>query len=117
MSSLYDHIPESSWEFVGKRGEYLISRCYLDADRTQYVERKQFVADETLLKLNQTQWDNSDGKRWGDGQVVARVPLNKFYAELAPHIKQGDDDHMKWWLNKDENKAFRTFKGKGDGTV
>jgi hypothetical protein len=40
------------------------------------------------------------------------VPLNKFFAELAGKIRQGDKDHAKWWLNSDEARPFRTFRGR-----
>ena len=43
---------------------------------------------------------------------VASVPLNKFYADFAPRLKEGDKDFGKWWLQKDENQPFRTRRGK-----
>jgi hypothetical protein len=43
---------------------------------------------------------------------TARIPLNKLYAEIVPRMKQGDEEHLKWWLNRDENQPFRTKSGR-----
>jgi hypothetical protein len=46
---------------------------------------------------------------------VARVPLNVFYgseSEITKKLKEGDHDHLKWWLNSDQAKPWRNFRGR-----
>lgn len=87
-------------------------RSKLEMEPGKWIIKTEFFADETLLAANKFDFDESHGKRWGEGQVVARVPLNKLYQDIIPHIKEGDKDHLKWWLNHDDAKPFRTFKGR-----
>lgn len=87
------------------------------------VMRTEFLADETLQTLNAEERNSRDGKRWSQGAGsekggnvpmirAARIPLNKLYSEIVPRMKQGDEDHLKWWLQRDENQPFRTKSGK-----
>lgn len=85
------------------------------------VEQREFMADEEIQALNTEERNARDGKRWSSGAGsdkggnmpmvrVARTPLNKFYAELAPRLK--DHDYVKNWLNRPENAPFRTKSGR-----
>lgn len=77
--------------------------------------RTQYLADDDLQALNKHDFSESEGKRWGDGKVVARVPLNVLFDpkhQIAEKQKEGDRDHMKWWLDSEAAKPFRTFKGR-----
>jgi hypothetical protein len=87
------------------------------------VMKTEFLADEPLQALNAEERNSRDGKRWSSGAGsekggnvpmirAARIPLNKLYAEIVPRMKQGDEDHLKWWLNRDENQPFRTKSGR-----
>lgn len=98
------------WEVYEITDTYRRSRLWLDDQ--QYIIRTEYLADEELLEDNRQLYNDSDGKRWGDGKVVARIPLNKFYADLAGKIREGDKDHLKWWLDQSDNRMFRTFKGR-----
>ncbi len=86
------------------------------------VLRTEYMAEDELLGQNQDARNETDGQRWGTGLgterggnmpivKVSSVPLNKFYAELAPRLKEGDQDFMRWWLSRDENQPFRTRNG------
>ena len=86
-------------------------RWKMELEPGKWIIKTEHLHDEDLIKHNKFLLDESQTKRFGDGQVVGRIPLNKFYAELGQKIKEGDRDHMKWWLNRDENKIFRTFRG------
>jgi len=97
------------WEVVEVTPDYIRSRLWIDADR--YILKTEYLADEELIALNQQEFNDSYGKRFGDGKVVARVPLNKFYADLAAKIREGDRDHLKWWLDNPDNRPYRTFRG------
>ena len=72
--------------------------------RTDYPV--QSLVDENAALLNE-----SGGKRFGEGQRVASVPLNVFYDQLHEAQVQGDEDYISRWLNDSDNRAFRTFEG------
>lgn len=87
------------------------------------VMRTEFLADEALQTLNTEERNSRDGKRWSSGSGsekggnvpmirVGRIPLNKMFAEIAPKMREGDEEHLKWWLNRDQNAPFRTRSGK-----
>lgn len=87
------------------------------------VEQREFIADAELQALNTEERNARDGKRWSQGSGsdkggnmpmirVARTPLNKFYAEVAPRLKTDGQDFLNHWLNKPDNAAFRTRSGK-----
>ena len=87
------------------------------------VQRREFYAEEELLKLNAEERTARGGKRWSAGSGsekggnvpmirVGRIPLNKLFSEVAPKMREGDKDHLKWWLNRPENQPFRTREGK-----
>lgn len=86
------------------------------------VMRTEFLADAELQKLNAEERNARDSKPWSSGVGsdkggniplirVGRIPLNKLFSELAPKMREGDKDHLKWWLNRDENQPFRTKSG------
>lgn len=75
-----------------------------------WVLRTETPVDD-LIANNAAQFNASDGKRWGDGKVVARLPLNLFYDKLAEPMKQRDQEYLKRFLNDADNRAYRTFKG------
>lgn len=87
------------------------------------VMRTEFLEDEPLQALNTEERNARDTKRWSSGAGsekggnvpmvrVARIPLNKLYADIAPRLKQGDEDHLRWWLQREENQPFRTKSGR-----
>lgn len=86
------------------------------------VMRTEFLADEELQTLNHEERMSRDSKSWSAGAGsdkggnvpmvrVGRIPLNKFYADIAGKMREGDKDHLKWWLGRDENQPFRTKSG------
>lgn len=87
------------------------------------VMRTEFLADEDIQTLNAEERAARDSKPWSAGAGsdkggnmplvrVGRIPLNKLFSELAPHIREGDKDHLRWWLERPENAPFRTKSGK-----
>lgn len=87
------------------------------------VMRTEFLEDEPLQALNTEERNARDTKRWSSGAGsekggnvpmvrVARIPLNKLYADIAPRMKQGDEEHLRWWLQREENQPFRTKSGR-----
>lgn len=49
--------------------------------------------------------------RWGDGKVVASVPLSIYY-EWMREGKDRDDAFLRRWLNDPDNSGFRIFEGR-----
>lgn len=86
------------------------------------VQKTEFLSEAALLDRNAQERNDSDNTRWTQGSgsdrngvplvKVASVPLNKFYAEVAPHLKDGDKDFLPWFLERDQNQPFRTRRGK-----
>ena len=86
------------------------------------VQKTEFLAEPALVESNAAARNKTDDQRWSTGfgsdkggnmplVRVGSIPLNKFYAEVVPRLKSGDDDHLKWWLSRDENQPFRTRRG------
>lgn len=87
------------------------------------VQKTEFLAEDDLVARNADERNEADGRRWGHGLgaekggnmpfvKVASIPLNKFFAELAPGLREGDRDHARWWLNNERNQPFRTRNGR-----
>lgn len=116
MPSLPDpsRIPDHVWEFEGISSDGLrrTYTCTIDG----YTFRKtENLVEAELLEQNRVSFNDSHGQRFRDdpmGTRIASTPLNVFYRDLAPRLKDGDEDFMKWWLNHEKNRPYRTFRGK-----
>lgn len=100
------------WEVFEITPEYRRSRLWISD--TQYIQRTEYLANDTLLEANRQDFNDSETKKWGDGQIAARIPLNIFYSaehQIAEKLREGDKDHAKWWLNSEKGRPFRSFKG------
>jgi hypothetical protein len=107
-------IPDHLWELEGyshdgMRRHYL---CRIDG----YVFRKtENLVESELLARNAESLNDSYGQRFKDDAVgtrVASIPLNVFYRDFAKRLKDGDTDFVKHWLNHEQNRPYRTFRGK-----
>jgi len=118
-----ENIPDDQWEVFEITPLYRRSRHWIDREAGSYVQRTEFLADDQIQALNAEERASRDGKRWSAGAGsekggnvpmirVARTPLNKFFADLAPRLKVGDQDYMRWWLQQDKNQPFRTKSGR-----
>lgn len=107
-------IPESAWIFeaVSDDGLTATDIAWIDKEAGTYVRRKRNLMEGELLDRNKEALNDSYGKRFGDGVVAARIPLNVFFNTIAPRLKEGDTDYAKWFLNRDEGNPYRTFRGK-----
>lgn len=115
MTRLVDprNVESGDWELFEVTPEYRRSRLWISD--TQYIVRTEFLGDDELIESNKQDFNDSEGKRWGDGQVAARIPLNVLFSsksQLAEKAKEGDRDHLRWWLNSDAARPYRTFKGR-----
>ena len=105
-------IPDEAWFLVEDDGEYRRFRCRLD--NGLIAEKTEYLGSDTMLALNKQEYDDSASKRFRDIQHVARIPDNVFFdpaEQLVEKIREGDKDHMKWWLNRDINRMWRSFRG------
>lgn len=79
------------------------------------VMKTEYLADDALVEQNKFLRNESDGTKWGDGQVVGRIPLNVLFSsqhQIAEKLREGDRDHIKWWLNSEHALPYRTRNGK-----
>jgi hypothetical protein len=112
------NIRDDAWEFVEATEDFIRHRAVVERlpnGDVAYVYRTTPRAIATLLEDNKRSFDESHGKRFGDGQIVGRIPLNVLFDpknQLAEKIREGDRDHMKWWLNSEAARPFRTFRGR-----
>ena len=108
------NIHSDAWEVYEVTPDYRRARIWLDPERTQCIVRTEHLASDALIDANRQSFDDSQGRRFGDGKVVGRIPLNVLYApqnQLVEKLKEGDKDHAKWWLNSEAARPFRTFRG------
>lgn len=116
MSSLPDpaRIPDHLWEFDGVSGDGLRRHYVYWVDKANGVgfRKTENLVEDDLLKVNQEKLNDSYSQRFGDGKIIASVPLNVFFRDFAKRLKEGDEDFTKWWLNNDQNRPFRTFRGR-----
>lgn len=119
MGSLPDpsRIPDHAWEFEklsddGLRRHYV---HWIDKAKGLGFRKTENLVEEELLAQNRESLNDSQGKRFSDdaiGTKMASIPLNVFYRDLAPRLKEGDADYVKWFLNHENNRPYRTFRGK-----
>ena len=79
---------------------------------THIAVKREFLASEALFDRNRELANDSTGKRWGDGQVAASIPLNVYFEHLAEARKNNDSKYIRRWLNDSDHRKFRTFEGK-----
>lgn len=119
MSSLPDpsRIPDAAWEFEklsddGLRRQYVY---WIDREKGLGFRKTENLVEEQLLAANRESLNDSYGKRFRDdaiGTKMASIPLNIFYRDFAKRLKDGDTDFVKHWLNSDQNRPYRTFRGR-----
>ena len=67
---------------------------------------------DLLLAQNKALYNDSQGKRWGDGKVVASIPLPIYESLLGEAAANKDRKFIRKFLNDPDNRKFRTFEGK-----
>ena len=116
MTSLPDpsRIPADQWEYEGISQDGLRRHYVHWVDKANGVgfRKTENLLEDELLARNRELLNASHGQRFGDGKVVASIPLNIFYRDFAKRLKEGDADFVKWWLNSDQNRPYRTFRGR-----
>lgn len=120
------NIADDAWELLEMTEDFRRYRAKVSEhpDGTPvYVIRTEHLMGEELLRQNAQERNDTDGTRWSSGMgsdqfgnmpmvKVSSMPLNIFYRDVAPRLQQGDkDEYLRWYLNRDENKPFRTRNG------
>lgn len=83
---------------------------YDDATDQCTIETVQDVTE--IIELNKRRFNNmSESSRWGDGQIVASIPM-ALLADLQRRGIAQDQAKMRAWLNDSDNRFFRTRPGK-----
>jgi hypothetical protein len=103
----------ANWELYEVTPGY--RRWIAPIDDTRYVMKTEFLEDDSFIQENQRDLHDSQGKSFGDGKIVARIPLNVLYSsqsQIMEKLREGDKDHMKWFLNSESARPFRCFRGK-----
>lgn len=109
----FSTIPDAAWTLVEVEPGFRRYACRLDDRRTVY--KTEFLGNDELIALNQEELFESQSRRFADTQKVASIPLNVFYdpkTQIVEKLQQGDKDHLKWFLNSEQAKPWRSFRGK-----
>jgi hypothetical protein len=79
---------------------------------THVAVRRTYLASDELFSANNEKLADSLGKRWGDGQVAASIPLNLYFEKFAEARKNQDSKYIRKLLNDSDYSKLRTFKGR-----
>lgn len=106
-------IPDDAWEFEELTEDFVVHKAVvtLPNGNVGTVYRKKPRQLTAMLEDNRRLLNESDGKRFGDGRIVGRVPMNVLF-ENVERLRDGDTDWLKWYLNHSDNRMYRTFRGK-----
>ncbi len=68
---------------------------------------------EAYYGTNEVLRNASEGRRWGDFQLVSSMPLHVYFDSPLFEAQQADDEpYVKKWLNDFDNRGYRTFQGR-----
>lgn len=116
MTSLPDpsRIPDDQWIFDGFSHDGLRRHYvyWIDKEKGVGFRKTENLVEDELLAVNKQRFDDSQTERFGDGKIIASVPMNVFYRDFASRLKDGDEDFVKHWLNSEQNRPYRTFRGR-----
>jgi len=113
-------VPESRWRVVERTDTDIVSEADIEVKgKTVTIRRRQMIGDEELQAINKHLYDTSgrfSQRSAGEiGTPVANIPLSIVFDPrhgIAENMKKGNRDHLRWWLNREENQPFRSHKGK-----
>ena len=96
------------WDYHPESGK-LVS--VLDLGNGTMVQRTQYLDMSGFFEENKRAYNESVGKKWGAGQVVASIPDHIYYREIMPAKLQDDKAYIRRWINDSDHRAFRRFHG------
>lgn len=112
------NIPDDAWKLIEVTEDFHRYEAPLERlanGDVVYVRKTVPRGLVAFLEDNKRSFDESQGKRFGDGKIVGRIPLNVLFdpkLQIAEKIREGDRDHMKWFLNSEAALPYRRFRGK-----
>ena len=87
-----------------------------DKKKSFLLTYKVQLDSEPTFDMNAEALNDSTGKRFGDGRVVARIPDHLLYSDELKNIgtaaSEGDWKHVNRVLNDGDFSKLRTFRGK-----
>lgn len=104
-------IRDGAWELWSYDPLTGVSKWVAETD-TGFVIRTDTPTDALFKANNEAQVDSLN-TRWGDGKIVASIPMDVFVGRgLFDAQAQGDDRYLSKFLNDSDNAKFRTRQGK-----
>lgn len=103
------------WKFLDRNPVTGITRYVLDLGNGTSVMRTEYPYTEELFKINAEKQVDSLNRRWGEGQVVASIPMNVLFNPemgLSEAVSEGDEKFLNRWLNDTDHSKFRTRGGR-----
>lgn len=113
-TSVYEEAfdPNDCGEWVMVEDTVDFRRYELHLGEGRYIQRTEAKGTELLLKENEELRKLNADKKWGDGDVVGRVPLDLYFSSgLAEAAKNKDRKFQQKWWDKSENRKWRTRGG------
>lgn len=112
-------IPDSAWRVVEVTDTHIVSEAWLDGEGKTKIRKRELIGDEELQEINRHLYETSgrfsQRSLGAIGTPVANVPLSLIYnpaTEIAARIRAGDREHLRWWLNSEAARPFRSHKGR-----
>ena len=89
-------------------------RCYeLHLGEGDIVRKTEAKGTEQLFENNQREYNESDGKKWGDGKSFLRMPKNEYFSSGYGRGHQaGRYDLEEEVCQRSDNRRYRIWKGK-----
>jgi hypothetical protein len=106
-----DRVMDGDWRLFSEDKDAGTKTWFLDIG-DHLVFRTDYYAKDELIDLNTARANDSIGKKWGDGQIAASVPLPLFYQKLAEPTRQKDHAYIRRFLNDPDHARLRTFGGR-----
>jgi hypothetical protein len=79
----------------------------------RWIVKTQSWAPSLIAEGNERDRNEAAGQRFGDGRIVARIPLSILYGkELGEAFKVGDEPYIRKFLDDPNNAWMRTFGGR-----
>lgn len=66
---------------------------------------------DPIIEQNKAEF-NAAGSRWGEWAKVASIPMDRYFREINPRLKDGNDASVKRWLDNPDHRSFRTRPGR-----
>lgn len=114
-------IPHGAWRLIGQNDtmRYWEADVELPGGKMGVIRKGEYLESDLLLKINEELRKESTQQRYTHGMgsdkggnmpmvQTASIPNNVYFQEIAPHIRAGDKDHLRWWLRQEQNRKYRT---------